>query len=146
TVPSTDFDVLAEQTSRFSLVFKERSIAVFRNKTVLPRAFLVPPEGMEVISDRALHFRRIDEATFDPPPLKVVRSGYNEYVLEAETSTPSVLVLSQVYYPGWRAAVDGIETPVHEVNGALCGIQLPAGHHEVRFVFRSRTLWLGEGI
>jgi uncharacterized membrane protein YfhO len=53
------------------------------------------------------------------------------------------LVLSEVYYPGWHAQIDGRETALYQTDGALQGIVVPAGTHRVRFVFVSNTFRAG---
>jgi uncharacterized membrane protein YfhO len=54
-----------------------------------------------------------------------------------------VLVLAEAWYPGWRAWVDGRETPCGPANVWARAAVVPAGDHEVRFEYRSRTLRAG---
>jgi hypothetical protein len=49
----------------------------------------------------------------------------------------SALVVSENYYPGWRARVDGREAPVSRVDYALIGVGLPAGARSVELTFTS---------
>jgi len=53
------------------------------------------------------------------------------------------LILSEVYYRGWDAWVDGVKTPVERVNYTLRGVALPAGEHRVEFVFRAPSFRAG---
>jgi hypothetical protein len=53
------------------------------------------------------------------------------------------LVLSEVYYRGWDAWVDGAKKPVERVDYTLRGIAVPAGEHRVEFVFRSPSFRSG---
>ncbi len=53
------------------------------------------------------------------------------------------LVLSEVYYRGWDAWVDGVKTPVERVNYTLRGIALPPGQHRVEFIFRAPSFRTG---
>jgi uncharacterized membrane protein YfhO len=46
-----------------------------------------------------------------------------------------LLVLSEVYYPGWRAYADGEEVPIYRADHALRAVPLRAGHHRVEMVF-----------
>jgi len=52
-------------------------------------------------------------------------------------------VLSEAYYPGWTATVDGKKTDVLPANHLIQTIRLPAGKHVVHFQYRSRFLGLG---
>jgi hypothetical protein len=45
------------------------------------------------------------------------------------------LVFATNAYPGWTAAVDGNEVPVRIVNGALMGLEVPEGSHQIEFSF-----------
>jgi hypothetical protein len=54
-----------------------------------------------------------------------------------------LLVASDCWYPGWRARVDGRETPIVRVDHALRGVVLPAGDHEVEFAYVPRPLIAG---
>ncbi|MGB2959172.1 MAG: YfhO family protein, partial [Bacteroidota bacterium] len=57
-------------------------------------------------------------------------------LIEVNTSDPTLLVLSEVFYPaGWRALVDGTETPILRTNSILRSIMVPAGKHSVVFSF-----------
>jgi uncharacterized membrane protein YfhO len=48
-----------------------------------------------------------------------------------------------MYYPGWKATVDGTPVSVYPVNLALTGIIVPAGSHEIRLFFQPRTFRIG---
>lgn len=63
--------------------------------------------------------------------------------LEAETTGPGRLVLSELAYPGWQVWVDGERASFVIVDGVLRGVDLPPGAHRVVFVFRPLSLSLG---
>ena len=54
-----------------------------------------------------------------------------------------MLTLAQANYPGWRATVDDQPVPLWTANYAFQALQVPAGEHEVRVVFRSGSFLLG---
>ncbi len=71
-----------------------------------------------------------------PPPADAPTVFYTAYAPEAysivaRTAAPAYLVLSEVWYPGWRAWVDGVETPVYRANFAFRAVYVPAGEHTV---------------
>lgn len=59
----------------------------------------------------------------------------NHLTYDVETDKKSVLVFSEVYYPGWTATVDGNEVPVGRVNYILRAIVVPQGKHKVELMF-----------
>jgi uncharacterized membrane protein YfhO len=68
-------------------------------------------------------------------------TSYEPHRIELETRhpQPGFLVLSEVYYRGWDAWVDGKKTPVERVNYALRGLAVPPGEHRIEFIFRAPT-------
>jgi uncharacterized membrane protein YfhO len=52
-------------------------------------------------------------------------------------------VLSENHYPGWRAYLDGQAVGVLRVNYNQRGVLVPAGEHEVRFVYRPKSVIIG---
>lgn len=55
--------------------------------------------------------------------------------LKVTAAQPAMLVLSESWYPGWGAEVDGNEAPVLRANLAFRAVPVPAGGHEVRLDF-----------
>ena len=57
---------------------------------------------------------------------------------------PGILILSEAYYPGWKAKIDNITeiVPV-ATQGWMRGVPVSAGHHLVEIVFDSWTIKCG---
>ena len=64
-------------------------------------------------------------------------------VLEAETNQPGFLVLSDLYYPGWEATVDGEPVPIYQANASVRAVPLDEGTHTVEFRFKPKPLLYG---
>jgi uncharacterized membrane protein YfhO len=64
-------------------------------------------------------------------------------VLDATSTEPSFLVLSDTFYPGWRATVDGQPARIYQTNYVLRGIVLASGRHLVKFEYRPLSLYVG---
>jgi hypothetical protein len=56
------------------------------------------------------------------------------------------LVLSEVFYPGWEATLDGRTTPILRADYTLRGIYVPAGEHHVSLRYRPRSFRIGAGV
>ncbi len=63
--------------------------------------------------------------------------------LTVETDQPALLVLSDAYYPGWRAFVDGVETEILRANYAFRAVVVPAGNTLIRFIYRPASFQIG---
>ncbi len=63
--------------------------------------------------------------------------------LVARLTTPGLLVLSEVTYPGWVAYLNGRAVPIHEAYGILRAVALPAGESPVEFRYRPLVFYAG---
>jgi hypothetical protein len=113
---------------------------LYRNEAVLPRAFTVPQAERPARGDVRL------ELPIVPGPARIVTYTANRIVVETEPKSPGLLVLSEVWYPGWRAQVDGRAAPVRRVEGTLRGVYLGPGAQRVEFRYAPWTAWVGLGI
>jgi hypothetical protein len=75
--------------------------------------------------------------------IEFVTYGANEIVLAVEMPADGWLVLSEVYYPGWQATVNGGRTEVLRADYAFRAVALASGEHVVRMTFTSRTWKVG---
>ena len=67
----------------------------------------------------------------------IVNNLNDEVNYHAKSSADRFAVFSEVFYKhGWKAYVDGKETPIYKTNYVLRGAVIPAGDHDIKFVFR----------
>ena len=69
--------------------------------------------------------------TTTPLTARVVSYEATRLTVETDAPTPSVLVVSELFYPGWEARVDGAARPILLTDYLLRGVALPAGRHKV---------------
>ncbi len=67
--------------------------------------------------------------------VRIVSYKRNCVIIEADTDQPGVLVLHDLYYPGWEATVDNQPAPILKVNLLFRGVELPRGRHTIAFRF-----------
>ena len=67
--------------------------------------------------------------------IMIDRPDHIEIVLESAAPMGAYLVLSDTYYPGWRALVDGVEKEILRTNYAFRGVQLPEGARHIVFYY-----------
>ncbi len=64
----------------------------------------------------------------------------NALTFEAQSSKGGVMVVSDIYYPGWTCTVDGKETEIARVNYVLRAIAVPAGSHVIEMRFDPQSV------
>ncbi|MEO6953511.1 MAG: YfhO family protein [Polyangia bacterium] len=136
----------------------DRRISVWENPHVLPRAFVV--HDVQVVTDEQAAQHAL--ATLDPrkrvlvehallagivpaplEPARVTKESRDRTVIESNAKTPGVLVVSQAFYPGWSATVDGQYAELLRADYALTGVVVPAGLHRVELRYASWPVRLG---
>jgi len=146
---------------KFELAFDgDPNVNIYRNTKVLPRAFIVHKSLS--VPDHEQAFAAIHRADFDPATTVVVEEGRtldadtigtsevhivsytnNEIELEASAAKPGYLVMSEVYYPGWKVTVNGEPAELKRANYAFRAVFLPSGVHRVRFYFQPMSWRVG---
>jgi hypothetical protein len=133
--------------------------ALFRSSTPFPRAFVVHRALVTDDATALTGVRDLDQAsrrtvwladgepvdlTPEEPSLsRILRYEPNLVEVEILASARGYLVLADMFYPGWRAEVDGRPAPLHRADVALRAVPVAAGHHVVRFLYRPWTATAG---
>ncbi len=70
----------------------------------------------------------------------------NGLTAKVNASGPMLAVLSDRWYPGWKARVNGADVPVLRANGVFMAVPVPAGVSDVEFHFTPGSILLGAAI
>jgi hypothetical protein len=145
----------------FNLVYEDQFVKVLENPSALPRAWLVhaaqqvePGQAAAVLASGAVDPRMtalleaplpaLGQPDFGvPDDVRIENYTPDHIQLLTNSSTSSLLVLSEVYYPVWNAYVDGRPTRIYVADHALRGIPVPAGTHTVELRYESAALTAG---
>jgi hypothetical protein len=147
----------------------DHGVKIYKNKDAFPRAFIVPE--VEIVEEHEEVLKRMNSESFDlrkviileeqVPELRltannaqVIRSSRadiidyqaNKVEIETRMAGEGFLVLSDTYYPGWKAYVDRREERIYRADYLLRAIHLSPGFHKVKFIFDPLSfkfgLWL----
>jgi hypothetical protein len=86
------------------------------------------------------------EHATDHPAVQIVHHEDTETCIEGEFAAPGFLVLTDSYYPGWTALVNGEEAEIFKANDMSRAVGVPAGKVSVVFRYRPYSLYAGCGL
>jgi hypothetical protein len=141
------------------LAYQGDDARIYANEYALPRAFVVGAQrvvageaaarsairaGLEA-RDVVLTEHPITDLPRGPAGGSAGTAALSSYAPERVSVSvtarrPAMLVLTDTYFPGWRAEVDGAPARVHRVDYMLRGVSVPPGSHRVEFAYRP-TSW-----
>ncbi len=146
-------------------VYEDDELKVLENREAMPRAWIVHSarqvstgqEALDLLSAEQVDPKETALLENVPPEMSqpedpsadrasVTEYGANRIQLQTATGAPGLLVLSEVYYPAWKAYVDGEPAPVYLTDHLLRSVPIPAGEHTVELRYESWTLWAGMAI
>jgi hypothetical protein len=149
----------------YELLKKDKKAYLYKNNNYLPRAFLV--QQFKVLKDDESFRQTMQSLEFDPAAtvlfkqepagfplspksIKRVKDSVqiddyttNTIKLTVTSSCRQFLVLSETFYPGWKAFVDGRVVPVYEANFAFRAIEVPPGEHAITFSYNPLSFTIG---
>ena len=155
-----------ERAARWRLLGRTAREEVYENTRALPRAWLVTdaraldeeatlkvirtgllPDGSAWEPERTALVESepgaAQASSPEPGSAEIVNYEPNRVDVRTKAGGPAVLVLAENHYPGWRAYLDGRPVDVLRVNYNQRGVLLPAGAHEVLFVYRPKSVLIG---
>jgi len=109
----------------------------------MPRAWIVHQATLAKDADTGL------PALEDCPEAgsaTLARPDSDTALVQAQLGCRGLLVVSEAFYPGWKATVDGQTQPIYEVFGALRGVVLESGSHRVEMRYRPSIVTIGAAL
>lgn len=150
--------------SGYREVFRSTEVIVLENPNALPRAWFVH-EAVQMADERALDAlasQAIDPRTtailsVPPPPMETASADGTETIeittyepdlvrLTVDAADAGLLILGDVFDPGWKAYVDGEASRIYATDALLRGVAVPAGRHEIEFRYEPASLQIGLGV
>jgi hypothetical protein len=149
------------------VVYGTGKMWIYRLNTASPRVYVahqVSPVDSEAVLDQEElpEFNRQTEVLIDEGNLPLLKARYtpaapgiaaavkseariitytrNSVVIDVQAGEAGILVLHDIFYPGWEALIDGERQPVLRANLLFRGVEVPAGRHRVEFHFRPISL------
>ena len=158
-----DYVLTDQRLSRpgWQLVFAGQP-SIYRRVGGLPRAYFV--SGARVVAEEQQALEWLRSPGFDPKAevvllgpgvsdvkgdardfraAEIVSYSANRVVVKIADGRPGYLVLSDSYFPGWQAVVNGRPVPLYRANYNFRAVPVPAGTNTVVFNYSPLSLKLG---
>jgi|GEM_PF-4809546 len=132
-----------------------REVLIHQNLEVLPRAFLVhrsrilaPDDTLDTLLGS--NFKPAEAVLLEDPSsprlpekpdvtigdsVKIASFAPNQVIVHTHSASQAYLVLSEVYYPGWKATVNGVEKKIYPAYYLFRAVYLREGKNEIVFTF-----------
>lgn len=152
---------------QFRLVY-DNEVSIWENTRALPRAYLVgsvlgvatPTDAVVAMRDpgfdpsrtavvegaspRELSTARADSASSGT--VTITNYGPQSVALTVDAAQPSLLVLTDSFYPGWQATVDGAAASILPTDVAFRGVLIEPGQHNVLFTYAPTSFAMGVAV
>jgi hypothetical protein len=125
--------IVSPQELDLPIVTRTPDVTVYRNDRVLPRAWAAA-QNIDLQNVSAIMPGSVIESLTD--------SG-NTVTIRASLPQAGWLILSDTFYPGWRALVDGTPAEIVLVNGAFRAAPVPAGMSTIEFRYEPQSVSIG---
>jgi len=153
------------QNPKFKLVFEDKTVQVYENKNVLPRAFLVhnvvtknSDQGIidqlldpkfdltkSVILEEEINLAKT-EFNLKKDKVLYLNYGQNSSVIKTNSEADGFLFVADSFYPGWQMKLDGGATKIYRADFTFRGVLVPAGEHLVELTYDPLFFRLGSFI
>jgi hypothetical protein len=138
-------------------VYEGQTNTVLQNLIALPRATVVG--RYEVVQPARAIIDSVSDGQFDAAAVTYLESdpgltlgpvdgatariteyNLNDVTVQVNTPGPALLRLADMWYPDWKATVDGAAAPILRADYLLRAVPVPAGEHTVVFRFQSPAI------
>jgi hypothetical protein len=147
--------------NQFKLLYKDQEYEVYQNMDSFLHAFLVsdyavvtnPQESISAIFGSNFDLRNkvvlsdfpgIQSTRGIVGQVKIEKYTPNDIKMNYQADRQGLLILTDSYYPGWEAKIDGKTVPIYRADYTFRGIVVPQGNHSIEFTYYPLSFRLGE--
>ena len=144
-------------------VFNEKRIYVFENKNSLPKVWEIKKykvaendsQLIELLNDNEMTQNNYVILEEDPKmiineknqsKINNINQGFNEIAFDITSEFESLIFVSESYNKDWRAIIDGEAIKIFRSNYLFQSIKVPAGEHQVRFIYEPYSFTVGKNV
>lgn len=129
-------------------------VSIYENPAAIPRSYFTTkfevirnkPEILARLSDKTFDYKSVVVLEEEPElpatdaqpssaPVTVKPVGEDRIDILVDAPSAGLVFLNDIYMPGWRARVDGRETPIYRADYLFMAIPVEAGRHSIEVVY-----------
>jgi hypothetical protein len=171
-ISADDFQVVFNRTNVLNMlntkyiIYNPEARPLVNNKALGPAWFVDTPLIVENANEEIITLKTINPATeavinkifndqinqssfpaADGDKIELISYLPNELIYKYSAKSEKLVVFSEIYYPaGWKSSIDGKESKYFRADYVLRGMIVPGGTHEIKFVFRPASYFIGNKI
>lgn len=147
------------EDGKFKKVLEDKKYQIYENVSVFPRAYFVKDYTVETTEQKIIdkmfnrNFNLRESAILEKDPkiraknanglAEIKKYEGSTVVIETKSNFPQVLILTDNYYPGWVARIDGVKTEIIRADFTFRAVSVPAGIHSVTFSYEPESFKIG---
>ena len=135
-------------SDKLKKIFQEGETRLYENKNVIPRVFFVEKTRVAKNKHESIKFlfdvsdyskeavvedTNVINSSWRVGDAKIIDYLPNRVVIETENSEKGFLLLTDTFYPTWKAEIDGQKTKIYLADFNFRGIIVPKGNHRIIF-------------
>ena len=149
--------------AKLKLVYQDQDAVIYLNPNALPRVFavsnIVLADSYQIaqkvsaetninlqktaLVENALPLNWKNDSAVLQETAHIVNYQSNKVMIQVASNRSAFLVLTDIFYPGWSATIDGKETKIYRVDGLFRGVVIPSGQHIVEYHYFPYVFQLG---
>lgn len=150
--PASEYFLSSRFEKDLTKVYEDEQFDVYKNNMVLPRFGLYYDVKQSVSDAEALQMLKNNEIDVSKTLIldetlltdivvgtgsaKLHTSTVNSLSFNVDTDVPAMFYISDSYYPGWTASVNGIDAHIYRANYNFRAVQVPSGVSTVTFQYQ----------
>jgi len=162
-INGTGLTEISKSNSKIGYSSISKLYYLYKNTEMFPRAYVVPnakviPDKQKVLNllknknydlkkyvllEKALNNIELNNSS-EFKKVDVININFNTLTLNVNLSNSGFLVLSEIYYPGWKAYDNGKKTEILNANYLFRSIYLTKGQHFIKFVYDPDSYKIGK--
>lgn len=136
---NNDRNIILENQNSYPLIYSVSKYKVAKSKEDFQALLLNEDLSKTVILEEDLH-KVFNENKFD---LNHFEMNPGKIVATFKLNEDGIVTLSQNYFPGWKAYIDGKETKIYRANYTFMAIESPKGKHYLELVYKPTSFKYG---